>query len=71
MLDKLVIAHLSRTIWLIFSSFFIFCFYFTRLKAPEIEKLGKYWPYCTRNRVITNVNRLMKVYNRNNFLMMK
>ena len=31
--DKLVIARLSRTIWPIFSSFLIFYFYFTRLKA--------------------------------------
>ena len=35
--DKLVIARLSRTIWPIFSSFLIFCFYFTRLKAREIS----------------------------------
>ena len=36
--DKLVIARLSRTIWPIFSSFLIFCFYFTRLKACEISR---------------------------------
>ena len=36
--DKLVIARLSRTIWPIFSSFFIFCCYFTRLKAREISQ---------------------------------
>ena len=36
--DKLVIARLSRTIWAIFSSFLIFCFYFTRLKAREISR---------------------------------
>ena len=35
---KLVIARLSRTIWPIFSSFLIFCFYFTRLKAREISQ---------------------------------
>ena len=31
-------ARLSRTIWQIFSSFLIFCFYFTRLKAREISR---------------------------------
>ena len=36
--DKLVIARLSRTIWPIFSSFLIFCFYFPRLKAREISR---------------------------------
>ena len=36
--DKPVIARLSRTIWPIFSSFLIFCFYFTRLKACEISR---------------------------------
>ena len=36
--DKLVITRLSRTIWPIFSSFLIFCFYFTRLKACEISQ---------------------------------
>ena len=36
--DKLVIARLSRTIWPIFSSFLIFCCYFTRLKAREISQ---------------------------------
>ena len=35
--DKLVIALWPRTIWQIFSSFLIFCFYFTRLKAREIS----------------------------------
>ena len=35
--DKLVIARLSRIIWPIFSSFLIFRFYFTRLKAREIS----------------------------------
>ena len=53
--DKLVITRLSRTKWTIFSSFLIFCFYFTRLnKSAKYEKLGKYWSYCTRNRAITN-----------------
>ena len=23
-------------------------------KSAKYEKLGKYWPYCTRNRAITN-----------------
>ena len=59
--DKLVIAHLSCTIWPIFSLFLIFCCYFTRLKAREISqqnmKLGKYWSYCIRNRAITNAYR--------------
>ena len=36
--DKLVIARLSRTIWPIFSSFLIFCCYFTCLKAREISQ---------------------------------
>ena len=36
--DKLVTARLSRTIWSIFSSFLIFCFYFTCLKAREISR---------------------------------
>ena len=36
--DKLVIARLSRTIWPIFSSFLIFCCYFTRLKAREVSQ---------------------------------
>ena len=35
--DKLVIAHLPRTIWPIFSSFLIFYCYFTRLKVCEIN----------------------------------
>ena len=35
--DKLVIACLTRTIWPIFFSFLIFCFYFTCLKAREIS----------------------------------
>ena len=35
--DKLVIAYLSCTLWPIFSSFLIFCFYLTRLKAREIS----------------------------------
>ena len=25
-------------------------------KSAKYEKLGKYWPYCTRNRAITNPN---------------
>ena len=50
--DKLIIARLSRTIWPMFSSFLIFCF-----KSPKYEKLGKYWPYCTWNRVINNAYR--------------
>ena len=36
--DKLVLARLSRTIWPIFSSFLIFCCYFTRVKAREISQ---------------------------------
>ena len=36
--DKLVITRLSRTIWPVFSSFLIFCCYFTRLKAREISQ---------------------------------
>ena len=36
--DKLVIARLSRTIRPIFSSFLIFCCYFTRVKAREITQ---------------------------------
>ena len=36
--NKLVIARLSRTLWPIFSSFLIFCCYFTRLKAREIKQ---------------------------------
>ena len=36
--DKLVITRLSRTIWPIFSSFLMFCCYFTRLKAREISQ---------------------------------
>ena len=36
--DKLVIAGLSHTIWPMFSSFLIFCCYFTRLKAREISR---------------------------------
>ena len=31
-------ARLSRTIWPIFSSFLIFCCYFTRLKAREVTQ---------------------------------
>ena len=31
-------AGFSRTIWLMFSSFLIFCFCFTRLKAREISR---------------------------------
>ena len=34
---KLVIARSSHTIWAIFSSFLMFCFYFTDIKAPEIS----------------------------------
>ena len=52
--DKLVISRLSRTIWPIFSSFLIFCCYFSN-KSVKYEKLGKYWLYWTRNRAITNV----------------
>ena len=59
--DKLVIARLPRIIWSIFSSFLIFCCYFTHLKACEIRsqvgkisELEKYCPYCTQNRAITN-----------------
>ena len=36
--DKLVIARLSCTVWPIFSSSLIFCFYFTRPKAREISQ---------------------------------
>ena len=36
--DKLVITRLSRLICPIFSSFLIFCCYFTRLKAREISQ---------------------------------
>ena len=39
--DKLVIASLSHTIWPIFFSFLIFCFYFTCLKACEISWQNK------------------------------
>ena len=35
---KLVIARSSRTIWSIFSSFLMFYFYFTHIKAPEISR---------------------------------
>ena len=35
---KLVIARSSRTILSIFSSFLMFYFYFTHIKAPEISR---------------------------------
>ena len=35
---KLVISCLPRTIWPIFSLFFTFCYYFTRLKPPETKR---------------------------------
>ena len=35
---KLVIPRLPRTIWSIFSSFLIFCYYFTHVKAREINQ---------------------------------
>ena len=35
--DKVVIAHCLVQYWQIFSSFLIFCCYFTRLKAREIS----------------------------------
>ena len=48
--DKLVIGQLPRTIWKVFSSFFILYCYWTRLKAREtslqyIRNLRKYWTY--------------------------
>ena len=36
--DKLAIQRLPCTIWPMFSSFFIFSCYFTRLKAHEISR---------------------------------
>ena len=36
--DKLVITPLLRTIWPIFSSFLVFCYYFNRLNAGEISQ---------------------------------
>ena len=43
--------------WQIFSSFLIFCHYFTLLKACEITckiwETRKFFPYCTRRRAIT------------------
>ena len=35
--DKVVIAHCLMQYWQIFSSFLIFCYYFTHLKALEIS----------------------------------
>ena len=35
---KLVIPRSSHTIWSIFSSFLMFYFYFTDIKAPEISR---------------------------------
>ena len=35
--DKVVIARCLVQYWQIFSSFLIFCYYFTRLKAREIS----------------------------------
>ena len=37
-----------------------------RNKSAKYEKLGKYWPYCTRNRAITNTYMLLRdILNKN------
>ena len=55
--NKLVIARQPRAVCQIFLLFLRYCCYFTRLKAGKynanFEKLGKYLPYCTRDRAIT------------------
>ena len=55
--NKVVAAHCFVQYWQIFSSFLIFCYYFTHLKAHEIsskyDKLRKYFPYCTQHHATT------------------
>ena len=56
--DKLLIARLALTIWLVFSSFPIFMLFFSaKNKAAKYEKLGQYLSYCTRDRTIIIGNR--------------
>ena len=59
--DKLVIARLSRTIWSIFSSFLIFCFYFTRLKAREISRQNMRNSENIGHVVLETVQQLMQI----------
>lgn len=49
--EKLVVAHLPRTIWLKFSYFPMSCCYNKLIKC---DKIGKYLSYCTRNCPINN-----------------
>ena len=60
--SKLVIAHLPRTIWPMFSSFLIFCNYFTSLKAPKLH-----WQHMgnsanTGNIVLKSVRQLLYIF---------
>ena len=48
--NKLIIAPLSRTVWLMFSSFLIFYCYFTRLKAREVS-----WQNMTKSEIIGHI----------------
>ena len=53
--DKLVISHNMANILLV--SYILLLFHSPKgswNKSAKYEKLGKYWPYCTRNRAITN-----------------
>ena len=43
-----------------FSSF-TFIYFYLSFKSAKYEKLGKYWPYCTGNRAITNAYSYLRV----------
>ena len=52
----LAISQLSHVYLAQYGQYFPRFSYFAFNKSAKYEKLGKYWPYCTRNQATTNAN---------------